>query len=339
MQSFEHNVKLVIVVPVFNTENYLLHFFEELKNQSFKDFHVYAVNDGSTDSSLEMLEKWKNEEKRLTVINQKNQGVSSARNCALDLIEKSKVKYKYIYFCDSDDYLERDALEKVITAMERSDADYGLFSVRKVYKNTYVTAKQKIFSRVNLTKADILKQYFRYGFTWRKEPCSEAFLNNKIFRYDVVKTERFDEELKRSEDFEFFMKVFNKIEKGILVPDAWFNYRMRSSSLTHSVRNSGDFRACLNLFSSNQKRTSLEKRFIQHKFWRAAYLEIFNENKRIKDIFPNGYQEKLYPPIFVSDIKLLFVLFIIPPCFVEVLRRFRFLIKSDDGNKELVLFE
>ncbi len=96
-----------VIVPVYNVEKILPYSLESIINQTYKDLEIIVVNDGSTDSSLEMLEKWKNEEKRLTVINQKNQGVSSARNCALDLIEKSKVKYKYIYFCDSDDYLER----------------------------------------------------------------------------------------------------------------------------------------------------------------------------------------------------------------------------------------
>ena len=150
MEKLEFNIKLAIILPVYNTEKYLNKFFIELGNQDFQDFHIYAVNDGSTDCSLNILEEWSKKQERLFILNKCNGGVSSARNLALDKIRENKIKYKYIYFCDSDDYLDHDTLSKLILAMDSADADYGLFSVRRVYKDKVVVAKQKIHNNICL---------------------------------------------------------------------------------------------------------------------------------------------------------------------------------------------
>lgn len=327
------SVKLAIVVPIYNTERYLDIFLQSLKKQTFKNYHIYAVNDGSTDQSLNILKEWKKKEDRLIIINKENKGVSSARNSALCEIENSGKSYEYIYFCDSDDFLETDTLEKVITAMEYLKADYGLFSVKKIYKNKTVCTKQGITDIKTLTQKEILKQYFRFGLNWRKEPCSEAFLNNKIFRFRFIKKEKFDERLKRSEDFHFFIRIYKHIKKGVLVPNAWFYYRMRRSSLTHSLKMTGDLIACDDLYKRNECRSILEKMLIQHKLWRAAYLEIFNGDKTKEDVVPYIYGKKIYPPAFLSDIKLFVTLFVIPSSVINLLRFIRGKFKLSELDK------
>ena len=168
---------LAIITPVYNTEDYLEEFIESIVNQKGVDFDIYMVDDGSSDRSFGILQRYAKIDSRFHIFRKSNGGVSSARNLALNMIKASKQEYNYIYFCDSDDWLEEGVLEKVIAAMKKNIADYGIFSVRKVFKDRAIAPKMNITNHQLLCHEDILKQYFRYTFKWRKEPCSEAFLN------------------------------------------------------------------------------------------------------------------------------------------------------------------
>ena len=117
-------------------------FIKGLESQNKLDFDAYFVDDGSTDDSLRLLKAYEKKDHRFKIFTKDNGGVSSARNLALEAIQSSKYKYKYIYFCDSDDWLDPSALTKVIGAMEEVGADYGLFSVRKVYKDKVINTKK-----------------------------------------------------------------------------------------------------------------------------------------------------------------------------------------------------
>ena len=89
--------KVSIIIPVYNVEDYLDEAMQSLLTQSFSDFEIIAVNDGSTDGSLSILERYASKDKRITVISQSNQGQSAARNVAL-----RHSSGNYIYFMDSD---------------------------------------------------------------------------------------------------------------------------------------------------------------------------------------------------------------------------------------------
>ncbi len=94
----EYKPLLSIIVPVYNTESYLAECLDSLCNQTLRDIEIICVNDGSTDGSLEILRKYEQKDQRITVVDQKNQGVSVARNNGV-----AKARGKYIFFMDSDD--------------------------------------------------------------------------------------------------------------------------------------------------------------------------------------------------------------------------------------------
>ena len=324
---------LAIITPVYNTEDYLEEFIESIVNQKGVDFDIYMVDDGSSDRSFEILQRYAKIDSRFHIFRKSNGGVSSARNLALNMIKASKQEYNYIYFCDSDDWLEEGVLEKVIAAMKKNIADYGIFSVRKVFKDRAIAPKMNITNHQLLCHEDILKQYFRYTFKWRKEPCSEAFLNNKIFNAELVLDKRFDETLQRSEDFVFFIQVLKGLHRGILIPDAWFNYRMRKTSLTHCGYKSGDFKACLSLLEKHTNIPNLEAKLLQHKFWRAAYLEICS-GADLEDIYKEVRKIPIRIPFLLSDIKLFILLFILPTSLVKAFVKFRYIIKKNEKANE-----
>lgn len=112
-----------VVVPVFNVERYLGECLDSLLGQSFGDFEVICVNDGSTDSSRQILAEFAQGDPRVRIIDRVNGGLSAARNTGLDAATG-----KYAYFLDSDDALKPDALSQIHSLMEAKRLDYLAFS-------------------------------------------------------------------------------------------------------------------------------------------------------------------------------------------------------------------
>ena len=112
------NVEVSIIIPVYNVAPYLECCFESIRNQEFEDFEAIIVNDGSTDNSLAICEKYQQLDKRFFVINTENRGVSSARNTALE-----QVNGKYICFIDSDDYWHTKYLSTLYNTAQKYNAD------------------------------------------------------------------------------------------------------------------------------------------------------------------------------------------------------------------------
>ena len=97
-----------IIIPVYNNEQYIEKCIQSVLNQTFENFEVIVINDGSTDKSGEILEKLNREDSRIILIEQKNQGVAVARNRGMN-----KATGKYITFVDGDDYLKNNYIEKM----------------------------------------------------------------------------------------------------------------------------------------------------------------------------------------------------------------------------------
>jgi glycosyltransferase involved in cell wall biosynthesis len=109
---------LSIIVPVYNSEAFVGRCIESVLNQSYKDFELILVNDGSTDSTLEVCNEYAKKDKRVIVLNRKHSGVSKSRNAGLD-----RAKGDYITFIDSDDYVDKERYTITIAAMKKYHAD------------------------------------------------------------------------------------------------------------------------------------------------------------------------------------------------------------------------
>ena len=109
-------IKYSFIVPVYNTEKYLKKCLDSLVNQTYKDFEIIVVNDGSTDKSSNIISKYQKKYKNIIVIDKENEGLSMARNRG---VQKSSVKY--IIFVDSDDYVSNKLLEEVDKKIDDSD--------------------------------------------------------------------------------------------------------------------------------------------------------------------------------------------------------------------------
>ncbi|MFB8623567.1 putative glycosyltransferase EpsJ [Enterococcus casseliflavus] len=107
-----------VIIPIYNVENYLSQAIDSIINQTYLNLEIILVNDGSSDNSLIIAEKYNNQDTRISLISQVNKGLSGARNTGLRI-----AKGKYIYFFDSDDYLKQNAIEECIDLLEKDNAD------------------------------------------------------------------------------------------------------------------------------------------------------------------------------------------------------------------------
>ena len=164
-----------VIVPVYNTENYLPRCLDSLLNQTFLDFEILLIDDGSTDNSLAVCRQYAAKDSRVKVIKTKHVGVSAVRNLGLD-----NAKGKYIMFCDSDDYVERDWIEELYDAAEEHpnalcNCEYALSSPSVGY-----VKKQGV---PNLTKSQVIEKRAFFPLL-----CYGQMMHlwTRIFRRDVI---------------------------------------------------------------------------------------------------------------------------------------------------------
>lgn len=128
-----------VIVPVYNCEKYISRCIDSILNQTFKDFEILLLNDGSTDNSLKILREYEKKHKNIIVIDKKNEGVAITRNKGIKL-----AKGKYIAFIDNDDYIDKDYLRRHYDVATINDFDVVLSGYKKVNKNKNILFKYKI---------------------------------------------------------------------------------------------------------------------------------------------------------------------------------------------------
>ena len=144
--------KFSIIIPVYNVENYIKRCLDSVFNQSFKDYEVIVVNDGTKDNSMKIVNKYD-----VKIINQKNNGLSSARNTGVN-----NAKGDYLLFLDSDDYIEKDLLKEINKSLD-NNPDLVRFQVRKVSDNNIITEyNENPFN--NLNGVDAFKEIVKYHY-------------------------------------------------------------------------------------------------------------------------------------------------------------------------------
>jgi glycosyltransferase involved in cell wall biosynthesis len=200
-------VAISIIIPVFNASKYLEDCLNSALNQTFVNFEVICVNDGSTDDSLEILEKYARKDHRIKIINQKNSGVISSRNNAIKLAQG-----KYIYPLDSDDKITPNCLEELLRIIINEDcavvtSEVELFGKKKGKLNLQEITNVNMYSYLNCIVNSSLyeKKYWQnYG--------------------------GYDEKFKNGlEDFDFYLNFLDDNQKIYRVPKILFFYRQKKS--------------------------------------------------------------------------------------------------------------
>ena len=221
-------VKVSVIIPVYNVEAYLPFAMQSCIDQTLRDVEFICVNDGSTDNSLAVLNKYAMLDDRIIIIDKPNGGVSSARNTGLKVATG-----KWIMFLDPDDYLETHACERVVKESESSETDIIVFGAN------LIPAEQKSNSWYKKNLKTRNKRYTRFSpnilfreigaipFVWR-----QAFSKNLIDKTSI----EFDESIMFGEDTVFQMQIFPFAKGVTFISDRLYNYRWcREGSLMEKV--------------------------------------------------------------------------------------------------------
>ncbi len=219
------NPKISVVLPVYNVANYLRKCLDSLVNQTFENFEVICVNDGSTDLSLGILEGYAINDSRFKIITQENKGLSGARNTGI-----KHVQGEYILFVDSDDWLEDNALEELYEHVKSFKSDITMFKFK------YFNETTKEFSEGPFTNLEIIPDSFNTRNFNYKDVLDILFKIshapfNKLYKKSFIEQYEFPEGL-IYEDLYFFYTVFFTAKKTSVIRKSLYNYRIRDGSIS-----------------------------------------------------------------------------------------------------------
>ena len=205
-------------MPVYNAEKYVERCIKSILNQTIQNFEIIIVNDGSTDLSPVICDEYASKDDRIRVIHKENEGVSVARNTALDI-----AKGKYIEFVDVDDFLDESTLEILYNNAERNNSDVVVFGINKL-----VIRNEKIlsFKKVNVKPGVFdLKSFMIFYDVYMPNAIIGASWN-KLYRKSLLDgyNIRYDENLKNNEDTFFNYLVFEKCDTISVESNVFYNY-------------------------------------------------------------------------------------------------------------------
>lgn len=216
-----------VIIPVYNAEASLERCVNSILVQSLNRIEVILVNDGSTDKSSNICDSYAHKDKRVRVIHTSNKGVSAARNKGL-----SQAKGEYVIFVDSDDYIEKQMLERLVTIAERECIDVVISGYNYIQFNGDIRVRRiNLPAEIIIRKEEMRKLIFRKAnqsflwFVWNKLYKRSMLLNNNI---------KFNEELFIGEDSPFNMRAFLCAERVYYLDDTLYNYVQTYGSLTQT---------------------------------------------------------------------------------------------------------
>lgn len=218
-----------VVVPVYNVENYLDRCVESILSQTYKDIEVILVDDGSTDSSGEICDKWKLMDDRVRVVHKLNGGLSDARNAGME-----EAKGQYICFFDSDDWVESDILEKAYSVA--AEAEVIVWGFRK----DFVDLNGQIEDSILVSPPDYKIQKCEANCDFLLNRSMMALVGyawNKLYRLDFIRQHgfRFVKGVSLVEDILFNAPIFCNASCVRLIAACGNHYIQRSRETLGSI--------------------------------------------------------------------------------------------------------
>ena len=215
-------MKISIVIPVYNTSKYLKQCIESILNQTYKNLEIIIVNDGSKDSSLSIIKEFKNQDKRIIVVDKKNGGLSSARNAGIKIASG-----EYILNVDSDDWIEPKACEVLIKTAISNDADIVIGNIYLEYKN-HQQKWSDLTQNISYKNFEYLDAFFidnGKGSICNKLIKRSLYIDNEIFH---------PENISLGEDTSTLLRLVLKSKNIIKISNYIYHYRQNEFSMMHS---------------------------------------------------------------------------------------------------------
>ena len=248
-----NSTTLSIIIPVYNSEQYLDKCITSIQNQSLKDIEIILINDGSKDKSLDICEKFAQNDNRIIVINQENSGQATARNVGLNI-----AKGEYIAFADSDDWVDEDYYEKLVATAKKYDAEISCASIIRERQNTRkyrILYKEELEYTNPQDKIDITKCP-NMCYVWNKV-YKKDFLNRINLRFADGKF---------CEDVDFVCRAIYFSNKVVTVPNTYYHYWVNKGSTVKTMMKYDNKRA-----DYIEAKANMIKFFTEHKLKTKSY--------------------------------------------------------------------
>lgn len=293
--------KISVIVPIYNAELYLKKCLDSIINQTYSNFEVILINDGSTDKSKDICMEFCENDERLIYIEQENKGLSSARNIGI-----SKSSGDYICFVDSDDYIEKELFKKTIHAIDQYNADIIIYGRYKDYGTKIVKVFESRSDKIY--KKEVVLKKMLSGIKMDFSVC------DKIFKKELWKSIRFPVGL-TAEDMLTVPYVIEQAKKIVKIKGCYYYYRYTPNSITTSKFNQHTFDSirAIEFFENKYLKGKLDERLhlnafkvIQYTFYiqKLISLDENNINYERNKYYLNYLRRKIVIILFNPFIKL-----------------------------------
>lgn len=282
------NVKVSVIIPVYNVEKYLERCLHSICNQTFKDIEIICVNDGSTDKSLEILNLFAQEDHRIKILDKMNTGVSDCRNKALDMAIG-----QYVMFVDSDDWIDVNMVERMYSLMTEYNLDLSMCTYCREFIG-YSKEKNFDVPKLNLYTDDEVKILIRKLIGPLKEELSNPeYLDalgtvwGKLYKTDLIKRNNLKfvdlNEIGSAEDVLFNIYYMYQANNVIFLNEPFYHYwRDNNSSITSKYNK--------NLVNQRQRFFEYINQFIETNRLSKDYIKSLNNRISIS-VLGLGFNE------------------------------------------------
>lgn len=307
--------KISVIVPIYNAENFLERCIDSLLAQTIEDFELILVNDGSTDSSKRICERYKSKDERIILINQQNSGPSTSRNSGLNI-----AKGEFICFVDADDYVGKEYLSCMLNKIdEETDLIFqGMICIKQGKQSMICFKNEEVFFLDN--KCTFFDKYilFRYCGSYCK-----LFRNKILNEFNI----RFSSDIIYAEDYDFILNYLKYCRTIKVVPNAHYYYEGHENSISTRIykfdeeysglcrlyKSVNQFEQLENIVSFSEQKHQLITYYIQRVIF-SNYRNNYNRKKRIDNFYLVdekfiSYFDEYHTPEtrFLKLVKFLFI--------------------------------
>lgn len=276
-------IKISVVMPVYNKELYLEKTLQSILNQTYKNFEIIIVNDGSTDNTKQICDEYAKKDSRISVYHIENGGVSNARNIGLKYVTG-----EYIQFIDGDDCINQGIFEKYISILESKNYDILFSSYNKVDHLGNLLDRVDIGYDGEYKKEEILLDFAEQQIKTGYYGC----VSNKLLKKDIIRKNRliFNTTISVAEDLDFFLDVYKYSSDYFFINMESFNYLQNTENTSVLLYDNLDYYIQL-LINLKMKDFLIEsgyfyednKRILEQRILDYIYYEVFY-SKLNKDI-------------------------------------------------------
>ena len=215
-------MKFSVLIPVYNVEKYLPECLESLKNQTFQDFEVVLVDDGSTDHSGKICDDFKQEHKDTIVVHKKNEGLVAARRAGI-----TNANGEYLIFCDSDDFIQEDALQQLAEVISATESDLVIYNAYEYCDGKRTTFFENVLPEGVVAKKD--KLYDIFLLTYKINSLCMKAVKRELIDADRDYSELYD--CGYGEDFLQSAPIIKNAKKIYYLNKKLYNYRVHASMM------------------------------------------------------------------------------------------------------------